>query len=106
MIADETFHSSRQGCYELTRVYHVDGHVLRVRVHRDSYGFQSHAVAEVLTPHRTWTVVATAPWTEWHKATPLYTADATPLTPIADRLIERARRILTPPETATGPVQQ
>jgi hypothetical protein len=98
MIVDETFHQHRQGCYELTRVHHEDGHVLRVRVHRDSYLFQSSAVVEVLTPERTWTVLATAPWTQArHEATPLFTTDPTPLAPIADGLIERARRILTPP---------
>jgi hypothetical protein len=44
VIIDETFHQSRQGCYQLTRVHHVDGHVLRIRVSRDSYDFQSSAV--------------------------------------------------------------
>jgi hypothetical protein len=102
VIVDETFHSSRYGCYHLTRVYHVDGHVLRVRVSRDFYDLQSHAVAEVLTPQRTWTVVASAPFTEWHRATPATTATAAPLTPIADQLLARARRILTP-SAATPP---
>jgi hypothetical protein len=50
MIIDETFYEERQGCYELTRVHHVDGNTVRVRVYRDFYGFQRHAVAEVLTP--------------------------------------------------------
>jgi hypothetical protein len=97
VIIDETFHQSRQGCYQLTRVHHVDGHVLRIRVSRDSYDFQSSAVVEVLTPQRTWTVLATTPSTEWHESTPLYAADPAPLEPIADRLVDRARRILTPP---------
>ena len=39
-------------------------------------------------------MLAQTPWTEWHKANPLQATDPTPLTPIADRLIERARRIL------------
>jgi hypothetical protein len=98
MIVDETFHQHRQGCYELTRVHHEDGNVLRVRVYRDSYLFQSNAVVEVLIPERTWTVLATALWTPArHEATPLFTTDPTPLAPVADGLIERARRILTPP---------
>jgi hypothetical protein len=90
MIVDETFYERRQGCYELTRVHHVDGNTVRIRVYRDFYGFQSHAVAEVLTPDRTWTTLATPPWTQWHESTPLVAADATSLTPVADSLLERA----------------
>jgi hypothetical protein len=51
----------------------------------------------VLTAQRTWTVLATTPPTEWHESTPLYAADPAPLEPIANRLVDRARRILTPP---------
>jgi hypothetical protein len=97
VLVDETFHTSRYGCYELTRAYHVDGHVLRVRVYRDFYARQSYAVAEILTPQHTWTVVATAPGTQWHHTTPSITPDASPLTPVADDLLRRASRILTPP---------
>ncbi|MGC9668474.1 hypothetical protein ACNTMW_18200 [Planosporangium sp. 12N6] len=100
---DETFHPKRYGCYELTRVYHVDGHVLRVWIYRDFYDFQSHAVAEVLTPQHTWAVVATAPWTQWHHTTPSATADAAPLTSVADDLLRRARRILNPPPSTPSP---
>jgi hypothetical protein len=96
VIIDETFHQEYQlGNYDLTRVHHTDGHVLRVRIHRDFYGFQSYALVEVFTPGLTWTVLAKTPWTDWHEASPMQATDATPLTPIADRLIERARRILT-----------
>ncbi|HEX8629367.1 MAG TPA: hypothetical protein VF755_14470 [Catenuloplanes sp.] len=62
MIIDETFYQEhRLGNYDLTRVHHIDGHVLRVRIRRDSYGFQSYALVEVLTPARTWTVLAQTP---------------------------------------------
>jgi hypothetical protein len=98
MLVDQMFHQRRQGCYELTRIHHADGHVLRVRVYRDSYVLQSSAVVEVLTPQRTWTTLATAPWTQQlHESTPLYAADPTSLASIADGLVERACRILTPP---------
>ncbi|MCZ7421156.1 hypothetical protein O7605_16760 [Verrucosispora sp. WMMA2121] len=50
MIVDEVFHQGGPGSYELTRVHHTDGYVLRVRVYRDSYAKQRTAVAEVLTP--------------------------------------------------------
>ncbi|GEM_PF-7112854 len=61
MLVDETFDPSGSGCYELTRVHHTDGHILRVRVRRDAYAQQSHTVAEVLTEAKTWTVLATSP---------------------------------------------
>jgi hypothetical protein len=93
---DETFHQRRLGCYGLTRVHHLDGQVLRVRVCRGAYLFQSHAAVEVLTPHRTWTELATAPPTDWHPDRPLHAADGTAQAAVAGRLVERARRILDP----------
>jgi hypothetical protein len=48
-------------------------------------------------------VLATTGWTQQqHAATPLFAADPVPLAPIADRLVGRARRILTPPPNATA----
>jgi hypothetical protein len=101
VIIDEMFSQSRQGCYRLTRVHHVDGHTIQIRVYRDFYGSQSHAVAEVLTTDRTWTTVADTPWTQWHGSTPQFAADPTILIPVADSLLKRARRILTPPDATT-----
>ena len=95
MIIDETFCQTRQGCYELTQVHHVDGMTVRVRVHRDAYAFQSHAVVEVLTPDRAWTALAHTPHPEWYPATPLSSRTAAPLRPVAAQLLTRARRILT-----------
>lgn len=100
MIIDETFCQTRQGCYELTQIHQIDGLTLRVRVHRDAYAFQSHAVAEVLAPERTWTVIAHTPHTAWHRDTPLVTATAAPLLPVAEQLLTRARRILAPSASA------
>ncbi len=94
MIVDETFDPSRSGCYELTRVHHADGHILRVRVRRDAYPQQSSAVVEVLTSAKTWTVLTATPPAAWHAGTPYDAATGAPLHPIAERLLVRARAIL------------
>jgi hypothetical protein len=98
MIADESFGTTDQA-YHLTRVHHVGEHTLRVRIHRDAYDFQSHAIAEVLTPAMTWTQLAAEPPSVWHEATPsLYAAKAKvrpeALHPLAERLLQRATTIL------------
>ena len=49
------------GGYRWTEVLRLAGHTVRVRVHRDAYPGQSWAVAEVLTPHLTWTALVDAP---------------------------------------------
>jgi hypothetical protein len=103
VIVDELFHQGGHGSYELTRVHHIDGYVLRIRVYRDSYAKQSTAVAEVLTPLFTWTIIASSPGHSWHHSTPTTPPDATPLTPIADDLLQRARRILPVPPPFTAP---
>ncbi|MEU2661441.1 hypothetical protein [Micromonospora sp. NPDC007220] len=97
MIVDEVFHQGGHGTYELTRVHHTDGYVLRVRVCRDSYATQSTAVAEVLTPLSTWTAIASSPGGGWHRTTPTASPDAAPLVPVADEVLQRARRILPVP---------
>ncbi len=105
MLVDETFDPSGSGCYELTRVHHADGHILRVRVRRDAYAQQSHAVAEVLTDAKTWTVLATSPQAAWYPGTPYTSRTAQPLVPIADGLLTRARAILTGGPHACPPEQ-
>jgi hypothetical protein len=102
MLIDETFHDKSYGCFELTRVHHVDANTVRIRVYRDFYDFQSHAVAEVLTPEHAWTTIATSPWTQWHASTSTAAAEAS-LAPISDSLLERARRILGGPESIDRP---
>lgn len=103
MIVDEVFHLGGSGSYELTRVHHSDGYVLRVRVYWDSYAKQSTAVAEVLTPLFTWTIIASSPGHSWHRTTPTTAANAGPLIPVADEVLQRARRILPVPPPFTTP---
>lgn len=100
MIVDETFHQSSPGCYELARIHHHDGHVLRVRICRDSYRAQSSAVVEVLTPQYTWTALATTPAPTWHDRTRGSAADLALLASIADDLVDRVHRILTTTPTS------
>ena len=49
MLIDETAATATHH-YRLTQTHHLDGHTIRVRVHRDFYPHQSWAAAEVLTP--------------------------------------------------------
>jgi hypothetical protein len=102
MIVDESFHRRRQ-TDTLTRTYHLDGHVLRVEVIRDFYKFQSHATVSVLTPQRTWTMLASAPPSDWHDRTTSQPTDARQLAPVAEQLARRGQRILatTTPDTTT-----
>lgn len=69
MLIDETTDTSPHH-YRLTQTHHLDGHTIRIRVHRDFYAHQSWAAAEVLTPALTWTELTTAPASDWHPATP------------------------------------
>ncbi len=97
--------------YTLTRVYHLthpDGttHTLRIQVHRDFYPHQSHARASVLATDLTWTSIAHSTPGDWHHHTPnpaTRTVGHTHLDPVADELLARAHRILTPPDTTGQP---
>ena len=95
MLVDESFGTTRDGCYELTRVHHHNDRVIRIRIHRDSYAHQSSAVAEVLTPELTWTELAHVLPTHWHHTTPYRTGNPAPLEPLAEQLLTRAVAILT-----------
>jgi len=102
MLIDETFNLDPDA-YRLTRLYHADGRLLRVTVHRDFYPQQSWAAAHVLTPVLTWTELVTAPASEWHPMTPAgRRVTAAALTPVADRLLSRATAVLSA-HTATSP---
>jgi hypothetical protein len=103
VIVDESFHRGRH-TYTLTRIHHHDGHVLRVEVLRNFYEDQSHATVAVLGAQRTWTVLASAPPSDWHARTTSHATDARQLIPIADQLARRGRRILaaTGPDTTTA----
>jgi hypothetical protein len=102
MIVDDSFGIYNQG-YELTRICHDSGHILRVRIRRDSHEPQSWAVVEVLNPALTWTGLATAPPSTWHEHTPYRSRNPQPLVPIAVELVNRARAILTVDTTSPAP---
>ncbi|MEU5554270.1 hypothetical protein ABZ738_31315 [Micromonospora sp. NPDC047793] len=90
---DRVFGERRQG-YDLTEIRRVDGKVLRVRIYRDFYPHQSHALVEVLTPAMTWTELTTEPASAWHSATPSRSTSPAPLDHLAERLFQRADAIL------------
>lgn len=108
MLIDETA-VTEATWYRLTQTHHLDGHTIRVRVHRDFYLHQSWAVADVLTPALTWTELATAPPADWHPGThtPRITAHAAAardtLQPTAHHLTERAQRLLRNNTRPDGP---
>jgi hypothetical protein len=95
-LVDESSGSHRSR-YTLQRVYRYGPDTVRVCVDRDPYDFQSSAVAEVLNAERRWTVLATAPASDWHDATRTCAPPTIPalLATVADRLITRAITILS-----------
>ncbi len=81
--------------YQLTVVCRAGEHTVRVRVRRDHYAHQSHAIAEVLTPALTWTVLAHQPTSLWWRDTPNVTRpSASALQPVADAALGRALAVL------------
>lgn len=105
MMVDESIDRYDEGCYTLTRIHHVDGHIIRVRIRDDNLPYQALAVAEVLSTSRTWTVLLDEPRTSWYPAPRDFVGDTTALVAVADRLITRARTVLTIAANAapTGP---
>jgi hypothetical protein len=101
VLLDDMFHQRHPGCYQLTRVYRVAGQMLRVRVDRDVHAEQSRAEAHILNPPGGYTTVAATPWTAWWAATPPSAATGEALHPVAEQLLRRALRILTPPPDPT-----
>ncbi|WP_194820930.1 hypothetical protein [Micromonospora sp. S-DT3-3-22] len=93
-VVDRSF-GERGAGYDLTEVRRTaGGHRLRVRIHRDPYPQQSHALVEVLTPAMTWTPLADEPTSTWHPATPSRSTTPTPLENLTERLFQRAVAIL------------
>lgn len=86
---------------DIARVYHCGQYTVRVRIARDFYLIQSHALAEVLTPQLTWTVLCQQPPQQFFDQTPLHGPTAADteahLLKIADELAQRAARILRVP---------
>lgn len=104
VLTEATFHQYAPGRYELTRVYRLGGEVLRIRVSRDVHPGISLAQAQLLDPRGGYTTVADIPTQHWYPATPADAADPAALALVADDLLQRATRILIPPEpTGTGP---
>ncbi|WP_412538691.1 hypothetical protein R8Z50_22900 [Longispora sp. K20-0274] len=95
-LLDREFATTSQG-YKLTRVDKLDEHTVRIRVYRDFYRIQSYAVAEVLTPAKTWTNVASSEPSHWHDTVPSHhsaTLSDVVLDDIAEQLLRRAATIL------------
>ncbi|WJK33138.1 hypothetical protein [Solwaraspora sp. WMMA2065] len=93
-VVDRTFGEHGQG-YEVTEIRRTGGGLLlRVRIHRDAYPQQSHALVEVFTPAMTWTRLTHEPVSAWHDTTPSSSSSAMPLTDLAERLFRRAAAIL------------
>lgn len=78
-------------------MYRLAGQVLRVRVHRRPEPAQSRAEAQLLNPSGGFTLIAAIPPADWHATTPPSADSGEPLYPIAERLLQRAARILAPP---------
>ncbi|MFC0504175.1 hypothetical protein [Micromonospora costi] len=73
---DNEFTVYGQG-YKLARICKLDSsHTVHVRVKRDLYRQQSHAVAEVLTPSLTWTALLTQDVESWHQSSPYVATNA------------------------------
>ena len=85
----------------ITRIYHVGQHTVRVRIARDFYLTQSHALAEVFTPALTWTVLCEQPPEYFFDQTALHGPKAAStqalLLNLADELANRAAQILRVP---------
>lgn len=85
----------------ITRVYRCGRHTVRVRIARDFYLAQSHALAEVLTPALTWSVLCEQPPQHFFDQTPIHGPRAADtealLLELAEDLARRAARILHPP---------
>ena len=94
MPVDDSFAPERDG-YTLTRIHHLHGHVIRIRIRRNCQSAESWAVADVLTPGLTWTQLAASPPATWHHKTPAESVTPAALNPIATALLTRALTILT-----------
>lgn len=95
-LVDESSGTGSQD-YTLTQIHKVRGHVVRIRIRRDSYQQQSWAVAEVLAAGLTWTELASAHPSTWFDLTPSPYAgksQASALYHLASQLHARAALIL------------
>jgi hypothetical protein len=99
---DETTGTSPQR-YHHTRTVEIAGRTVRAHVERDFYINQSRAVAEVLNDQLTWTMLAADAPSDWWHNTPTPGPDiddpARFLSPVTERLLQRAATILAAPPT-------
>lgn len=58
--ADELYWFPSPQSYELERTYRLNGEVVRVRVHRDSYERQCWGAVHLLSTEKTWTPLTSA----------------------------------------------
>lgn len=100
MRVDTSFALGRQD-YRLTEIHHLDGHIIRIDILRDTYQQQSFAHVEVLSQAKTWTLLVTEPASTWHDQAPSpHEAKAAGqghayCQRLAGQLLDRARQILT-----------
>ena len=92
--------------YHHTRTVEIAGRLVRAHVERDYYLNQSHSVAEVLNDQMTWTSLAADAPSDWWHNTPTPGPDIHDptrfLSPVTERLLQRAAAILaSPPTTRT-----
>jgi hypothetical protein len=83
--------------YQLTRLYRLfNGELLRVRTRYELYQEQSHAVAELFSSHRTWTILLEDLADRWHPELRTVAAALRPaaLGEIATGLAKRANTLL------------
>ncbi|NUT51425.1 MAG: hypothetical protein HOV94_29615 [Saccharothrix sp.] len=89
--------------YHHTRTVEIAGRTVRAHVERDFYINQSRAVAEVLNDQMTWTSLAADAPSDWWHNTPTPSPDidnpARFLSPVTERLLQRAATILAAPPT-------
>jgi hypothetical protein len=90
---ETTVGCTTNGGPDITTVHHCGPHTLRVHVARDTYEEQSCAVASVLTPELTWTVLCHEPTGSWFATA----RDLVDLLAVANDLRQRACRILRVP---------
>lgn len=94
-LVDETTGTVGRDDELVNRVYRMGTDTVRVRVQRNFYDFQSTATAAILSRERGWVVIAEEPVVTWHHDT---RGRELPLDHVADRLADRAYRILGEPE--------
>lgn len=81
-------------------VARIGSEKVQISIRWNSYDFQSSAKVSLLTPEKTWTVLATEPPEGWHKSIPVYRRDIPvedmrkALDSVAAKLLVRARNIL------------